>query len=123
MDFETILENLVRIGTVMSVEEESRLARVKFRDTDIISDWLYVLAARPYIPDYDGPQRTEYEAECREPPVGDYAFAAHRHQLEIKPWLPKVNAEVLCLYVPIFGADGFILGEIGAPGKLKQMND
>ena len=43
--------------------------------------------------------------------------------LEIKPWLPKVNAEVLCLYVPIFGADGFILGEIGAPGKLKQMND
>lgn len=119
MDFETILENLVRIGTVMDADEETRLARVKFRDTQIISDWLYVLAARPYIPDYDGPQRTEFE----EGGGGSAAYARHKHDLTIKPWMPEVNAEVLCLYVPIFGADGFILGEIGALGKLQQMKN
>ena len=41
--------------------------------------------------------------------------------VEIKPWMPKVNATVLTLYLPILDADGFILGEIGPLGKLKQM--
>ena len=37
--------------------------------------------------------------------------------------MPKVNAVVLTLYLPVLDGDGFILGEIGALGKLKQWTD
>lgn len=116
---ENIVRNIVRIGTVTDTDEGKRTARVKFEDTGIVSDWLYVLASRPYIPDYNGPQRTEFEAGGS----GDPAFASHKHDLIIKPWMPKINATVLCLYIPVFNADGFILGEIGALGDIKQWAD
>ncbi len=110
------LDNLVRIGMVTDIDNGRRLARVKFQDTGITSDWLYVVAARPYIPSYDGPQRTEYEAG------GSLAeaYASHKHDLDIKPWMPMLDATVLCLYLPVFNADGFILGEIGALNDIKQ---
>ena len=118
MDVEKILAQLVRIGTVTSADPVKRVARVKFQDTGMTSGLLYVLASRPYIPDYEiKPQRTEFEAGGS----GDPAFASHKHDLIIKPWMPKVNATVLTLYLPILDADGFILGEIGPLGKLKQM--
>ena len=119
MDIEKILKRLVRIGTVTVTDPVKRVARVKFEDTGETSGLLYVLANRPYIPDYDVPQRTEFEAGGR----GDPAFASHKHDLIIKPWMPKVNAVVLTLYLPVLDGDGFILGEIGALGKLKQWTD
>jgi len=117
MDVEKILKHLVRIGTVTVADPDKRVARVKFEDTGQTSGLLYVLANRPYIPDYDVPQRTEFEAGGS----GDPAFASHKHDLIIKPWMPKVNAVVLCIYLPGFNTDGYILGEIGALGELKQM--
>lgn len=119
MDVEKILKRLVRIGTVTVTDPVKRVARVKFEDTGETSGLLYVLANRPYIPDYDVPQRTEFEAGGS----GDPAFASHKHDLIIKPWMPKVNAVVLTLYLPVLDGDGFILGEIGALGKLKQWTD
>ena len=116
MDIEKILKRLVRIGTVTVTDPVKRVARVKFEDTGETSGLLYVLANRSYIPDYDVPQRTEFEAGGS----GDPAFASHKHDLIIKPWMPKVNAVVLTLYLPVLDGDGFILGEIGALGKLKQ---
>lgn len=111
-----ILAGLVRVGTVTNVDEGKRMARVKFQSENMTSGWLHVLAARPYIPSYDGPQRTEFEAGG-----GGYAeFASHAHPLIIKPWMPKTNATVLCVYLPVFNADGFILGEIGGAGEIKQ---
>ena len=103
------LGRLVRIGTVTSVNNDKRTARVKFQDTNNSSGGLYVLASRPYIPDYEGPQQTEEGGK-----------------LKIKPWMPKVNAVVLVLYLPVENmesADGYILGEIGALEKLKQWTD
>ena len=103
------LGRLVRIGTVTSVNNDKRTARVKFQDTNNSSGELYVLASRPYIPDYEGPQQTEEGGK-----------------LKIKPWMPKVNAVVLVLYLPVENmesADGYILGEIGALEKLKQWTD
>lgn len=103
------LGRLVRIGTVTSVNNDKRTARVKFQDTNNSSGELYVLASRPYIPDYEGPQQTEDGGK-----------------LKIKPWVPKVNAVVLVLYLPVENmesADGYILGEIGALEKLKQWTD
>ena len=117
MDVEKILKRLVRIGTVTVTDPVKRVARVKFEDTGETSGLLYVLANRSYIPDYDVPQRTEFEAGGS----GDPAFASHKHDLLIKPWMPKVNAVVLCIYLPGFNTDGYILGEIGALGELKQM--
>lgn len=119
------LDNLVRIGTVTDIDNNKRLARVKYQDTGITSDWLYVVAARPYIPSYDGPQRTEYEAG------GSLAeaYASHKHDLDIKPWMPKLDSVVLCLYLPgsddgdglpLFNADGFVLGELGPLDDIKQ---
>lgn len=35
-------------------------------------------------------------------------------------WLPKTNATVLCVYLPVFNADGFVLGEIGGEGEIKR---
>ena len=120
MDIEKILKRLVRIGTVTVTDPVKRVARVKFQDTGMTSGLLHVLASRPYIPDYETkPQRTEFEAGGS----GDAAYERHKHNLEIKPWMPKVNATVLTLYLPILDADGFILGEIGALGKLKQWAD
>lgn len=113
------LENLVRIGTVTWTDPVKRLARVKFRDTDLPSGKLPVLASRPYIPDYDVLQRTEFEAGGS----GDAAYERHKHDLKIKPWMPKVNATVLCLYLPVWNGDGYILGEIGELGSLKQWAD
>ncbi|MDE7055371.1 MAG: hypothetical protein K2O84_11280 [Oscillospiraceae bacterium] len=119
MDVEKILKHLVRIGTVTVADPDKRVARVKFEDTGQTSGLLYVLANRPYIPDYDVPQRTEFETGGS----GDPAFASHKHDLIIKPWMPKVNAVVLTLYLPVLDGDGFILGEIGELGKLKQWTD
>lgn len=111
-----ILSGLVRVGTVTNVDKDKRIARVKFQSEDMTSGWLHVLAARPYIPDHEGPQRTEFEAGGS----GDAAFAGHKHDLVIKPWFPKINATVLCVYLPVFSGDGFILGEIGGAGSIKQ---
>jgi hypothetical protein len=119
MDVEKILKRLVRIGTITVTDPIKRVARVKFEDTGETSGLLYVLANRSYVPDYDVPQRTEFEAGGS----GDPAFASHKHDLIIKPWMPKVNAVVLTLYLPVLDGDGFILGEIGELGKLKQWTD
>ena len=107
-DQEKILLNLVREGTVTAVNNAKRMARVKFQDTGITSGWLKVLANQPYIPDYDVPQRTEYESGGS----GDAAFAQHKHDLIIKPWMPRVNDTVLVLYLPVWNADGFVLGGV-----------
>lgn len=108
MDVEKILSGLVRIGTVTDVDNGRRLARVKFEDTDMTSGWLAVLKSQPFIPGYDVPQRTEFESGGS----GAAAFESHKHDLVIKPWMPKVNDTVVALYLPVFNADGFVIGGI-----------
>ena len=74
----------------------------------IESDWMPVLINRDYIPGYDMPQRTEYEAGGS----GAAAYESHKHDLVIKPWMPKVNDLVLVLYFPVFNGDGVVLGGV-----------
>ncbi len=106
-----ILSGIIRVGIVTSVDEKRRTARVKFQGEKLASGCLHVVAARPYIPDdKTDPQRTEPRKD------GD----RHKHELQIKPWLPKVNAVVLCVYLPVFSGDGFILGEIGGAEEIRQ---
>lgn len=104
------IEDIVREGKVTAVDNGKRIAKVWFDSMGIESDWLPVLITRDFIPDYDVPQRTEFEAGGS----GDPAFASHKHDLIIKPWMPKVGEQVLCLYEPIRDGRGFVLGGIQA---------
>lgn len=99
---------MVRVGIVTDVDNDKRLAQVYFQDLDLNSGQIPVLINRDFIPDYDVPQRTEFEAGGS----GDPAFASHKHDLIIKPWMPKVGEQVLCLYEPIRDGRGFVLGGI-----------
>ncbi|MBR2131389.1 MAG: hypothetical protein IJ955_02430 [Oscillospiraceae bacterium] len=108
MDVEKVLSRLVQVGTVTDVNNDKRIARVKFHDTGITSAWLRVLKNPPFIPTYDGPQRTEFESGGS----GDSAFSSHKHDLVILPWMPKVNETVLVIYLPVRDGDGYIVGGI-----------
>lgn len=102
------IEDIVREGTVTAVNNDKRIAKVWFDALRIPSDWLPVLITRDFIPGYDAPQRTEYEAGG----AGEAAYGRHKHDLVIKPYMPKVNEKVLVLYFPIFNGDGVILGGV-----------
>ena len=99
---------MVRVGVVTAVDNVKRLAQVYFEDMKLPSGWIPVLINRDFTPDYDVPQRTEYKGGGS----GDPAYEEHAHPLAIKPWMPKVNEQVLCLYEPIRDGRGFVLGGI-----------
>jgi len=109
MDNENILNNIVRIGTVSSVDPAKRTVRVIFKDKEMVSGWLHVLQhnlAGVYIkPDgehshaLDGGGTTELDVE-------------HGHAANVTYWMPRVNDTVVVLYLPVFNGDGFILGAI-----------
>lgn len=106
---ENILNNLVRIGTVSSIDPAKRTARVMFKDKDMVSGWLSVLqhpGAGVYVKpegkhshSISGGGTTELDGE-------------HDHVSNVTYWMPKVNDTVLVLYLPVFNGDGFILGVI-----------
>ncbi|NBH78104.1 hypothetical protein D1641_13040 [Colidextribacter sp. OB.20] len=102
------IEDIVREGKVTAVNNGKRIAKVWFDALGIESDWLPVLINRDFIPDYNVPQRTEFEAGG----AGYPAFESHKHDLIIKPYMPKVNDLVLVLYFPVFNGDGVILGGV-----------
>ena len=102
------VEDIVREGKVTAVNNEKRIAKVWFDAMGIESGWLPVLINRDYVPDYDVPQRTEYE----EGGSGEAEYERHKHDLIIKPWMPRVNDKVLVLYFPVFNGDGVILGGV-----------
>ena len=150
-----ILQNLVRIGTVSSVDPDKRTARVIFTGHDnLVSGELKVLQNQPLIviqKTVDGSQwdfSAQYASAPRGLQLGEtYTKAApdvitlektieynksfsipednpscsltgkidektHKHKVTVYPWLPYVGQLVLCIYLPIFNGDGFILGAI-----------
>lgn len=104
----TVFSGFFRLGFVTDVNNDKRIARVKFEDLGYTSGWIPVLINRDFIPDYDVPQRTEYEAGGS----GDAAYESHKHDLIIKPYMPKKGEQVLCIYEPVRNGRGFILGGI-----------
>lgn len=107
-DMGTVFSGFFRLGTVTDVNNDKRIARVKFADLGYTSGWIPVLINRDFIPDYDVPQRTEYEAGGS----GDAAYERHKHDLIIKPYMPKKGEQVLCIYEPVRNGRGYILGGI-----------
>lgn len=81
----TALKNIVRVGTVSSVDANERTARVKFSDkNNLVSGPLKVLKNSPLM----------------------------ASEITIDPWLPKVGELVLCVYLPNGESDGFVIGGI-----------
>ena len=83
---EGIIKNMVRIGIVTDVDEEKRLVRVRFPDKQLTSGWLFLLKSPSTIENINDD--------------------------DIKPWIPEVDDKVLCLYIPVFNGDGFVLGAL-----------
>jgi hypothetical protein len=108
-DINSVLHRLVQVGTVMDVDLSKHRARVKFQDTGIISNWLHVLDTHPHIPDFDPATQ---ETGAKSGGSGEASFASHKHPLTIKQWMPAVNDTVVCLYLPVWNSDGFVLGGI-----------
>lgn len=92
------ISKIIRLGKVSDIDASKYKARVLFPDTGVVSDWLYVLQ-RPC-------EVTEETVSCH-----DNRYS-HSHKNNVKSWMPKVNDVVLCVFLPVFNADGFIIGGI-----------
>jgi phage baseplate assembly protein gpV len=84
---DSVFSAMVRLGKVTAADGEKRLAQVFFPDLNLSSGWIPVVGNRD------------------ETGTRDWAP---------KPWMPKVNDQVLCLYEPIRDGRGFVLGEVTA---------
>lgn len=93
----------IRIGNVTAVNEGEMTARVQFPDTGIVSDWLTIMRHKSRVSD-DG------KTENASGGSGEAAFAAHKHEVKLKHWIPEVGDPVLCVYAEGFNSDGYILG-------------
>jgi len=99
-DSDVMFTHIIRSGFVSSIVDESkRLVRVKFPDLDFISGPLQVLE-HPWI--------------YIKTTVNDNHFHTATTPTEIKQWMPKVNENVLCSFLPVEDGDGFVLGRIPA---------
>lgn len=72
----------LRIGFVSEINHAERKVRVKFPDTEIISDWLKIVTTTNV--------KTMIDVEYR----------------------PKLNDNVLCIFNDGFNADGYVLGAL-----------
>ena len=110
-----ILSRLVRIGTVMSVDKEKRMVRVKFQNEGMPSGWLYVL--QHYKADLYIEPDAEHTHSIHDTYTGGGSaetFPNHDHLLgsHVTWWLPKIDDAVLCLCLPADDGDGYVLGAI-----------
>ena len=97
------LKNMIRKGTVQSVNAGTMKARVKFGDKGgITSGELHILvrhrAVVPAEKDKEG-DKTKTEA-------------GHFHEAYITEWLPQTGDLVLCLMIPDGDGEGYIIGKV-----------
>ena len=111
---EKALENMVLVGAVTDVDTASRRVRVKFLDTNFTSGWLQVVqhfgTSRNIEPDGEHTHRIKDTYSG-----GGSADTVQKHEHAgsyAAYWMPKVNDIVLTLYLPVFNADGYVLGQL-----------
>lgn len=90
MQLDAILSGLIRVGKVTARDPSAGRVRVFFPDTALTSGWLYCLQA-------SGSITISNEN-------------GHSHSATVGTWTPAINQIVICLFLPIPNADGFVLG-------------
>ncbi len=114
MDEETrlLLSRLVRIGTVTDIK--GCTVRVKYQDVGITSGWLYVLQRSGGSISVSGGGGHSHEIHDTYTGGGSSDAAGyHEHDGSVTGlWMPRINDTVLCLYLPAWNSDGFVLGRI-----------
>ena len=109
------LKNMVRLGTVMSVDKDKMTARVKFKDKGgITSSPLHILKRPVYvIPEMESGSKGKTAETKLEYDVQDTTKEIkHYHEAYITQWVPSVNSMVLCIMMADGDGDGFIVGEV-----------
>lgn len=115
-EFERALSRMVQRGIVTAVDPQKLQVRVKFMETDMISGWLKVLQHRGM-----GLSITEDGGHGHEVTVKDTYTGGGSGTVKTVPdhdhaesatttWMPKVNDQVVVLYLPVDDGDGFVLG-------------
>ncbi len=115
MDVEKILSGLVRVGTVTDINADKRQARVKFQGENMTSGWLFVVqhyAGGLFINPDGAHTHAVYDTYSGGGSASTEPNHDHSPGSYSTYWMPKVNDTVLVLYLPVFNADGFILGGI-----------
>lgn len=105
MDVETLLRQAVRQGIVTQRDPERGRVRVRFEEAGLTSGWLTVV------------QREGAELRLTEDgghSAGQTVIPEHDHGGSTAGrWMPRLDERVLCLYLPVWNGDGFVLGVIG----------
>ena len=114
-DYEKIIDGLVRVGTVTFIDTVNHMARVKFKGEDMTSGLLYVVqhrGANMFINPDAKHNHPVYDTYTGGGSSGEYEAHDHLPGSHLTDWMPKINDTVLVLYLPVWNADGFILGGI-----------
>ncbi len=99
----TQLQNMIRKGTVQSVDKAAMKARVKFGDKGgINSGDLHILVRHRIVV----PGKMDEAGDKTQIQEG------HSHDAYITEWVPEIGSMVLCLMIPGGDGEGYILGRI-----------
>lgn len=88
---ERLIQRMIQVGTVTDLDRPGRKVRVLFKVSGMSSGWLTVLQQ-------DGADLNIASAD------------GHTHTGSSGTWMPKINDTVLCLFPPVSGADGYVVG-------------
>ena len=112
----TELKNIVRLGTVQSVNASKMTARVKFKDKGGITSGDLRIIKRPVyvVPAMEsGAEGQTAKTTLKYDYNGQMLKeVSHNHEAFVTEWTPGVNDMVLCIMVPDGDGDGFIIGEV-----------
>ena len=115
----TELKNIVRLGTVQSVNASKMTARVKFKDKGGITSGDLRIIKRPVyvVPAMEsGAEGQTAKTTLKYDYNGQMLKeVSHNHEAFVTEWTPGVNDMVLCIMVPDGDGDGFIIGELISP--------
>lgn len=109
------LENIVRIGTVQSVDKDKMTARVKFNDKGgIISGPLHIIKRPVYvIPAMEsGTEGQTAYTKLEYDQNDELKEISHKHDAFITLWVPSPKDMVLCIMQPNGDGDGYVIGEV-----------
>lgn len=116
METEKILARMVQRGCVSAVDAKKRRVRVKFQETDMVSGWLQVLQHGGMGLDITEDGGHGHEVTVTDTYTGGGSGEAkavpdHDHGKSVTTtWMPKVNDQVVVLYLPVADGDGYVLG-------------